>query len=132
MKVTRKARRTARQLFRLCMVDGQLDAARVRAVAAGVASSKHRGSLAVLTDFQRMVRLTRDRHHAIVESAAALPDDLRAEVQANLTKLYGAALETSFTENPALIAGMRVRVGSDVYDGSVRARLAAIDAGLSE
>jgi F-type H+-transporting ATPase subunit delta len=79
-----------------------------------------------------MVRLTRDRHHAIVESATALPDDLRAEVQANLTKLYGTALETSFTENPALIAGMRVRVGSDVYDGSVRARLAAIDAGLSE
>jgi F-type H+-transporting ATPase subunit delta len=132
MKVTRKARRTARQLFRLCMVDGHLDPARVRAVAAGVASSKGRGSLAVLTDFQRMVRLSRDRHHATVETAAALPDDLRAEVLASITKLYGAGIETSFNENPALIAGMRIRVGSDVYDGSVRGKLAAIDAGLSE
>jgi len=132
MKVSRKVRRTARQLFRLCMVNGQLDPARVRAVAARVAASKQRGSLAVLSDFQRMVRLNRDRRHAIVESAAALPDDIRAEVQANLTKMYGAGIETSFNENPALIAGMRVRVGSDVYDGSVRARLAAIDAGLSE
>jgi F-type H+-transporting ATPase subunit delta len=51
-------------------------------------------------------------------------------VRANLTRLYGAGLDTSFAENPALIAGMRIRVGSDVFDGSVRARLATIDAGL--
>jgi len=132
MRVTRKVRRSARQLFRLCMVDGQLDPSRVRAVAARIAASPQRGSLAILTDFRRMVRLDRDRHHAVVESAADLSDDLRDEVRANLTKLYGAGIETSFNANPALIAGMRIRVGSDVFDGSVRARLAAIDAGLSE
>jgi F-type H+-transporting ATPase subunit delta len=130
MKVSRKARRTARHLFRLCVVDGQLDPSRVRLVAAHVARSAKRGSLAVLGDFQRMVRLNRDRRRAVVESAAALPDDLRTALQVDLTRRYGSGLETSFTENPALIAGTRIRVGSDVYDGSVRARLAAIDAGL--
>ena len=31
-----------------------------------------------------------------------------------------------FAQNPALIGGMRIKVGSDVYDGSVQARLAAL------
>ena len=130
MTFSRKARRTARHLFRLCIVGGQLDPSRVRLIAARVARSGKRGSLAVLSGFQRMVRLNRDGRRAVVESAAALPQDLRTAVQADLTRRYGSGLETSFTENPALIGGMRIRVGSDVYDGSVRARLAAIDAGL--
>lgn len=130
MKVTRKARRTARHLFRLCFVDGQLNAARVREVAERVASSGQRGSLVVLAGFQRQVRLDVERHRALVESAAPLSEELRDDVRANLTRLYGAGLETSFAENPALIGGMRIHVGSDVFDGSVRARLASIDAGL--
>ena len=132
MKATRKARRTARHLFRLCVVGGALDAARVRQVAARVAASGRRGALAVLSDFQRMVRLELDRHRAIVESATPIADDLRSDVTASLARMYGTGLDTSFEENPALIAGMRIRVGSDVYDGSVRARLASIDAGWSE
>jgi len=130
MKVPRRVRRTARQLFRLCVVNGQLDPGRVRQVAERVARSGRRGSLAVLGDFQRMVRLDRDAHLAVVKSAAPLPDDLRNEVRSDLTRRYGSGLETTFSENPALIGGMRIRVGSDVYDDSVRARLAAIDAGL--
>ena len=130
MRVTRKARRTARHLFRLCLVDGALDAARVRQVAARVAASGRRDALATLLDLQRRIRLERDRHQAIVESATPLADDLRKDVTTHLTRMYGTGLVTSFKENPALIAGMRIRVGSDVYDGSVRARLASIDAGL--
>jgi F-type H+-transporting ATPase subunit delta len=130
MKVTRKTRRRARQVFRLCLAGAQLDEARVRQVAAHLAVSKRRGAIAVLSDFQRMVRLDRDRHRALVESAAPLPEDVRTDVRANLARLYGDGLETAFSENPALIAGMRVRVGSDVYDGSVRARLASIEAGV--
>jgi F-type H+-transporting ATPase subunit delta len=130
MKVTRRVRQNARQLFRLCVVNGQLDPARVRTVAERVAGSGRRGSLAVLADFRRMVRLEQDRHRAIVESATSLPEDVRNDVRARLGRLHGSGIETSFTENPALIAGMRIRVGSDVYDGSVRARLASIDAGL--
>ena len=130
MRVTRKARRTARHLFRLCFVDGALDAARVRQVAARVAASGRRDAIATLSDLQRRIRLERDRHQAIVESATPLADDLRKDVTTQLTRMYGTGLVTSFKENPALIAGMRIRVGSDVYDGSVRARLASIDAGL--
>jgi F-type H+-transporting ATPase subunit delta len=86
--------------------------------------------LPVLTAFQRLVRLDRDRHTARIESASALPPRVREAIQADLARLYGPDVRASFQENPALIAGMRIRIGSDVYDGSVRARLAALGARL--
>jgi F-type H+-transporting ATPase subunit delta len=130
MKVTRKTRRSARQLFRLCLVDGRLDEGRVRQVARRIGESKRRGAIPVLSGFQRMVRLDRDQRRASVESATTLTDDVREDVRAGLARIYGPGLETSFAENQGLIGGMRIRVGSDVYDGSVRAKLAAIEARL--
>jgi F-type H+-transporting ATPase subunit delta len=48
-------------------------------------------------------------------------------VRASLVRLYGPDLSTSFAERPALIGGMRIRVGSDVYDGSIKAGLVALE-----
>ena len=72
------------------------------------------------------MRLERDRRTALVESAVPLGEDLRAGIADRLHHVYGPSLATSFTENAALIGGMRIKVGSDVYDGSVRARLASL------
>ncbi len=130
MKASRKTRRAARRLFRLCRVDGRLDAERVRLVATRIAGSGRRGTLAMLGQLLRLVRIDRDGHRAIVESATLLPDDLRVDVQSGLARLYGQGLDTSFEINPRLIGGMRIRVGSDVYDASVRAKLAALEARL--
>jgi len=130
MATNKRVRRTAGQLFRLCMVNGSLDEARVRQTVAGATQSKRRGVLAVLQQFQRLVRLDRDRHSARIESAVPLPDASRADLVETVARLYGPGLETSFAENSALIGGVRLQVGSDVYDGSVRAKLDAIEAGL--
>ncbi len=62
-----------------------------------------------------------------MESATALPADLRASVEAGVVGVYGPGVSTSFVDNPALIGGMRVKVGSDVYDGSVRSALLALE-----
>jgi F-type H+-transporting ATPase subunit delta len=126
MRVNKKAKRTARGLFRMCLVDGALNEERTRQVARALASSRRRGSLRVLSDFQRLVRLERGRHTARVESATPLADSLRQEIQAGLARTYGETFEMSFGENPALIGGIRIRVGSDVYDGSIRAKLTAL------
>ena len=130
MKATRKTGRMARRLFRLCHVDGRLDAERVRVATRRISGSGRRGTLAILGALFRLVRLDRDGHRAIVESATPLPDDLRIEVQAGLARAYGQGLDTSFEVNPRLIGGMRIRVGSDVYDASVLAKLAALEARL--
>jgi F-type H+-transporting ATPase subunit delta len=120
MKANRRARREARRLYRACLVDGLLDESRVRQVVEGVAASGRRGSLPILSHFQRLVALDLARHSALVESAFPLPPDLRSSVEAGVVSAYGPGVSTSFAADPELIGGMRVRVGSDVYDGSVR------------
>ena len=127
MKTTRQVKREAKHLFRLCFVDRSLDEARVRIVLRGILESKRRGYLALAGQFQRLVRLDRLQHTAEVESATPLPPDLRANVQASLVRAYGPEMSTSFAESPTLIGGMRIRVASDVYDGSVKAGLAALE-----
>jgi len=82
--------------------------------------------LNTLSYFLRLVKLDAARHTARIETAAPLPPELQARVTAALTKQYGAGLTASFTEQPALIGGMRIQVGSDVYDGSVKERLAVL------
>ena len=77
-----------------------------------------------------MVRLDRDRHSAVVESAEPLAGEVREAVVTALTNRYGAGLATSFVSNQALIGGMRVTVGSDVYDGSIRHQLSTLEARL--
>lgn len=127
MKVTKQARREAKQLFRLCLVDGLLDEGRVRQSVQKVLAVRPRGHVAILTHFHRLVKLDLARRSARVESAVALPADFQATVQSNLARVYGPGLSVAFAEQPALLGGLRVQVGSDVYDGSVRARLAALE-----
>jgi F-type H+-transporting ATPase subunit delta len=127
MNASKQARREATQRFRLCLVNGLLDEERARQTVQQIVAEKPRGYMGILGHFLRLVKLDRARHAAKVETAVPLSADLRAGLQTDLTRLYGAGLNTSFSENPALIGGMRIRVGSDVYDGSVLSRLAALE-----
>jgi len=126
MKASKQARREAKELFRTCFANGLLDEQRVRQAIQNVIQTKPRDYIGILSHFQRLVKLDVDRRTAKVESAVPLAQDLQTKVQANLTQAYGPGLNLSFAQNPALIGGMRIKVGSDVYDGSVQARLAAL------
>lgn len=127
MKTSKQSRREAKELFRACLADGPLDENRVRAAVQQLVNLKPRGYLEILTHFYRLVKLDVERRAAKIESAVPLPEELQAAVQANLTRLYGPGLNISFSQNPALIGGLRIKVGSDVYDGSVQARLKALE-----
>lgn len=127
MKTSKQINRDARQLFRLCVVNGLLDEQRVRQVVQGVLRSNCRGSYGLLSHFLRFVKLDRSRHTAEVESATSLPAELQDNVLSGLDHIYGPGITTTFSLNPALIGGMRVRVASDVYDGSIKAGLAALE-----
>ena len=130
MKISKPAQRDARQLFRSCQVNGLLDEARVRQAVVLVLAQKPRRYVEILSRLHRLVKLDVERRTARVESAVPLPADLQAGVAARLGKMYGAGVEISFDRNPALIGGLRVKVGSDLYDGSVQAKLERLAAGF--
>lgn len=123
MKIPREARRLAREFFGLTMHEGHLDAVKVRMVADTIVEKKPRHYLLILKDFVRLVRLELEKHHAVVESAVALGGEVQGQIRQDLLKRFGADTTFEFQEHPALIGGMRVKLGSDVWDGSVRSRI---------
>jgi F-type H+-transporting ATPase subunit delta len=126
MKITKQSRRGAKELFRSCVVGGLLEENRVRQAVQQVLQAKPRGYLAILTHFLRLIKLDIERRTARVESAAPLASDLQTQIQTSLARSYGKGLDISFAQNPALIGGVRIKVGSDVYDGSLQGRLAEL------
>ena len=128
MSQTKQAKREAKELFRLCFVNGSLDEGRVREVVRRVAESTTRNRFKFLSNFQRLVKLDHARRTAAVENAMPLSADMQASIQSGLSHTYGPGLNTTFSHNPELIGGTRIKVGSDVYDSSVKARLAALRA----
>jgi F-type H+-transporting ATPase subunit delta len=126
MKITKHAKREAKQMYRLCLVNGLLDENRVRQVVAGVIATGERDCPPILTHFLRLLKIDYALHTATVESATPLPADVQAALQTGLTHRYGPGLTAAFVHRPELIGGMRIQVGCDVYDGSVRAGLEAL------
>jgi F-type H+-transporting ATPase subunit delta len=123
MKLGKQTRREAKELFRATLVNGRMDEAKVRAVVTQVIEKKPRGYLAILEYFKKLVKLEQDRRSVQDESAIALSPEQQGGVASSLERLYGSGLSVQYSVNPDLIGGLRVRVGSDVYDGSVAARL---------
>jgi len=127
MKITKQARRDAKHLFRTCHVGGVINEDRVRSAVGQVLSLKPRGYAAILAHLQRLIKLDQDRRSARVESSFELSAATRSKVQSSLVARYGQGLNFTFVVNPTLIGGLRVQVGSDVFDGSVLARLNALE-----
>jgi len=126
MKISKQAKRDAKELFRDCIVNGVLDENRVRQIVGKVAELKQRGFTMILSHFHRLVKLEIERRTAKVESAAALTPELQSQVKNKLNQIYGQGLNISFAQNSALLGGLRIKVGSDVYDGSVQSRLESL------
>lgn len=126
MKGSKQSRRDAKQLFQSCQVDGALDEARVRRAVTLLIEKKPRGYFGTLQELLRLVKLDVNSLSARVESAVALSEAQQQEVRASLGRLKGADVEVEFAENADLIGGMRVKLGDDVYDGSVKTRLSRL------
>ena len=124
MKISREARRLARALFRISLADGRLDANRVSAISERLIVEKPRSYLEVLKEFSRLVRLELERRHAIVESASPLDERSTTNIANTLKQKFGDDITTEFRTSPDLLGGLRIKLGSDVWDGSISSRLA--------
>ena len=127
MKIGKQARRDAKELFLACRRDGVLNETRVRQTVTQVLASKPRNYLAALTHFQRLVDLDIQSRTVRVENAVPTSDSLMADLKSSLTLKYGAGLDFQYFVDPTLIGGLRIQIGSDVFDGTVKTRLAALE-----
>jgi F-type H+-transporting ATPase subunit delta len=123
MNANKRTRRDARRIFRYCLENGKVVPDRVREVAKTITESKSRGHIGLLWEFHRLVKLACDRRTAEISSAVPLQNDLRERITSELEHVYGVGLDLRFLEKPELIGGVRVLVGSDVYDDTIRHRL---------
>jgi F-type H+-transporting ATPase subunit delta len=123
MKISKVAAANARRLFGLCQTGGRLDEPKLRSVISGLVTKKPREFLAILSALQRLTRLDQERRRVTVESAVELDAPSRLRVVEGLEKQYGGDLTVNYQITPELLGGLRIRVGNDVFDGSVKGRI---------
>jgi F-type H+-transporting ATPase subunit delta len=123
MKISKTAAASARRLFGLCQTNGRFDESKLRQVIASLIQSAPRDYKSILAALQRLTRLELERRKVTVESAVTLDDETRQRVAAGLAGQYGPDLVVQYQTTPELLGGLRIRVGNDVFDGSVQGRL---------
>ncbi len=123
MKISKDIRQLSRNLVRDSYVNGVLDRERIGAIGRAIVEKKPRNYAQILKNYYRLLRLELDKKRVTIESATELNPEAGRQIVEGLEKTHGGGLTTNFVVNPALLGGVRVRVGSDVWDSSVRNRL---------
>lgn len=123
MKINKEIRQLSRELLRASFTDGQLDHGKIVSLAQSLIAKKPRNYLGILENYKRLLRLEIEKRHARIESASELNSETSSKIVSSLKRRYAQDLTTEFVVNPQLLGGVRIRVGSDVWDGSVRNRL---------
>ncbi len=122
----KQVQQLARQFFKLSVVDGELSADRVAGVLQYVEKHRPAHSLAVLKLYQRLVAAEIARGQAVIEHAGSVNAALLAGIAAAMTTKYGRKIAGVPRRNDTLLAGLRVRVGDDVFESSVASQLAQL------
>ncbi len=124
------AQKFARQLFAMSIVDGAVSADRVAGVLEYVEKHNPANPLMVLKAYRRLVAAELAKSIAVVEHAGAINDAMLAAIAASMTKKYGRSVTATARPSPALLAGLRVQVGDDIYESSVAGQLAVLAASV--
>ncbi len=123
---TKQAQTLARHLFNLSLAEGTVSAERVQGVLAYVEKTAPANAVLVLKAYHRLVAIELARRVALVEHAGSVDASVLKSIAAAMTQHYGRTITAASKANPGLIAGLRVRVGDDVYEASIAGRLQAL------
>lgn len=132
MKLSKESRKISKALFRSSFTEGVLDEAKVSDIVQSIIESKPRHYYEILKGYQRLVRLEMRKHQAVIESAEPLSASISEKTEADLRQKHGRDLRIEYKVNPSLIGGLRIQIGSNVWDGSVQGRLARLKEQLNQ
>ena len=123
MRINKEIRQLSRGMLRASFADGELDRGKISSLVQSLVTKRPRHFTDVLQYYKRLLRLEIAKRHARIESAIQLTPQAAFDIGARLKRKYGEDLTTEFVVDPTLLGGVRVRVGSDVWDGTLRNRL---------
>jgi F-type H+-transporting ATPase subunit delta len=122
----KQTQQLARQFFKMSVVDGVISPDRVAGVLQYVEKHRPAASVALLKAYHRLVAAEVARGQAIVEHAGSINDSVLSGISAAMTQKYRRKVSSVARRNDALLAGLRVRVGDDVYESSVAGQLSTL------
>ncbi|WBB66717.1 F0F1 ATP synthase subunit delta [Micromonospora sp. WMMD812] len=105
------------------LLEGKARPVTVRLVEVALGGFGGRSFVGALTRLVELAADRRDRQVAYVTVAAPLSDEEEQRLGARLSAIYGREVSVRQTVNPDVLGGVSVRVGSDLYDGTVLRRL---------
>jgi F-type H+-transporting ATPase subunit delta len=120
-----------RQALLDSVISGKVDPLTAELLGHAVASERKRSLLLAIDDLLDASAARRARSVARVISATELTADQASRLGAALTTMYGREINVRTAIDPQVIGGLVVRVGDEVIDGTVAARLAAARAALA-
>jgi F-type H+-transporting ATPase subunit delta len=120
----------ARQLFKLSFVNGSLSGERVGGVLAYLEKHAPAKPLAVLIAYRRLIAAEAAKGVAVVEHAGPVSEATLQTIASAMTARYQRPVTVNAKSVPSLLAGLRVRIGDDVYESSAAGQLAALSASV--
>ncbi len=126
MAANKQTKLLAKQLFKLSFVNGRLSAEQVAGVLGYIEKSAPRHPLTLLKLYHRAIATEYAKSRAVVEHAGPISAATLGLIEAAMTKKYARPVTASARPAPGLLAGLRVRVGSDLYESTVAGQLATL------
>jgi F-type H+-transporting ATPase subunit delta len=85
----------------------------------------------IVKQFEQELNLRMGFAEAEITSARPLGDSERRALEAEVEKLIGKKVRARYTQDPAVLGGAIVKVGSTIYDGSIKGQLERIKESLT-
>lgn len=126
MAAAKKTKQLAKQLFKLSVVNGQVSSDQVAGVLGWIEKTQPAQSLSLLKLYQRLIVAEVAKSQAVVSHAGPVGDSVLAQIAAAMSQKYSRAVTASAKQDSSLLAGLRVRVGNDIYESSVANQLATL------
>ena len=124
--VSAKIRAYVKQLVQLSLVEGRVSAEQVSGVLEYLEKNPPANPQALLQAYHRAIAIELAKGEARVEHAGPVSPEILSAIAAALGKRYNRPVAATAVPNAALLAGLRVRIGDDLYESSVAGQLAAL------
>lgn len=123
MYISKQAKEKAKGLIKLCLKSGSFDESVAKQVVEYISQNKNNRNLQVLSYFRQLVKLELNKETAKIEFASAASEAALSDITKKLESVYKRKMRLEQSNNPSLIGGFKVTVGSDVYDFSIEGKL---------